>query len=221
MSHNALLLEQATTLRSPKRPYGLFAKSIFGTLDLFYGRKRTLQKFKVLEVIARMPYQAWEHVGYISMTHTHSRPKVARRIFDYVQESRDQQDNEQWHLLILEEMLQKRGVKQGFLRYRVVPQLLAVVIYHVSWLMYVIDPKLSYRLNADFEDHAEHEYMEFVSDHPELESQPFESDFAQDYGNYASIADLLRQIGVDERHHKEESIARMSAPRFEYVTRSS
>jgi ubiquinol oxidase len=203
LSHNALLHEQRETLNSPKRPYGLFAKAIFGTLDLFYGRPRTIQKFKVLEVIARMPYQAWEHVGYISMTHMHAKPKFARRIFEFVKES-----------LILEEMLEQRGIKQGFLRYRAMPQLLAFVIYHFSWIMYVIDPKLSYKLNADFEDHAEHEYMEFVRENPQFENEPYESDFAMDYGSYASIADLFRQIAVDERHHKLESIERMATPRF-------
>ena len=214
LSHNALLHEQRETLNSPKRPYGLFAKAIFGTLDLFYGRPRTIQKFKVLEVIARMPYQAWEHVGYISMTHMHGKPKFARRIFEFVKESREQQDNEQWHLLILEEMLEQRGIRQGFLRYRAMPQLLAFVIYHFSWIMYVIDPKLSYKLNADFEDHAEHEYMEFARENPHFENEPYESEFAMDYGSYASIADLFRQIAVDERHHKLESIERMATARF-------
>jgi ubiquinol oxidase len=98
LSHNALLHEQHKTFNSPRRPYGIFAKAIFGMPDLFYGRPRTIQKFKVLELIARMPYQAWEHVGYISMTHMHAKPKFARRIFEFVKESREQQDNEQWHL---------------------------------------------------------------------------------------------------------------------------
>jgi ubiquinol oxidase len=214
LDHHTLLREQAATLTTATRPYGLFAKAIFSTLDLFYGKRRTIQKFKVLEVIARMPYQAWEHVGYISMTHMHSKPKFARRIFEFVKESREQQDNEQWHLLILEEMLEQRGIKQDFIRYRALPQVLAFVIYHVSWVMYVIDPKLSYRLNADFEDHAEHEYMKFVAEQPELADEPFESSFVNDYGSYESLADLFRQIGVDERHHKEESLMRMVTPRF-------
>ena len=69
-------------------------------------------------------------------------------------------------------------------------------------------------MNADFEDHAEHEYALLVSEHPEWETEPFNSAFARDYGTFKSIADLLRQIGHDERVHKEESLARMSEPRF-------
>src|SRR5206468_685106 len=101
-----------------------------------------------------------------------------------------------------------------FFRFRLVPQLLAFLYYHVSWMLYVLDPGKSYRLNADFEDHAEHEYMGFVEEHPALEDEAFVSDFRQDYGEFRCVADLLRQIGLDEREHKDESVAKMSQPRF-------
>lgn len=209
-----LIQEQNRTLTSRRRPYGILARILFLGMDLFYGRKQTLSKFKVLEVIARVPYQAWEHVAYVAMTHQFSKPNFARRIFDFVRECRDQQDNEQWHLLILEEMVQKKGIDEGFLRYRFLPQVIAFIYYHVSWMLYVIRPELSYRLNADFEDHAEHEYMSFVASHPDLDSKPFESDFKKEYGDFASEADLFRQIGLDERHHKLESEERIANARF-------
>src|SRR3989338_4687828 len=121
----ALKSEQQQTLSAPRRRYGFFAGLLFFTMDLFYGKARTLSKFKVLEVIARVPYQSWEHVAYIAMTHTYSAPHFARRIFEFVKESRTQQDNEQWHLLILEEMVQKKGIEEGFFFYRIVPQIIA------------------------------------------------------------------------------------------------
>jgi hypothetical protein len=183
-------------------------------MDLFYGRRRSLSKFKVLEVVARVPYQAWEHVAYVAMTHKYGRPDFARRIFEFVDESRRQQDNEQWHLLILEEMVHAKGIQEGFFRYRVIPQLLAFFYYHVSWVLYVMNPRWSYRLNAHFEDHAEHEYMEFVRENPDLEDTPFESAFEADYGSFENEADLFRRIGLDERIHKLESLERMERPRF-------
>lgn len=209
-----LNIEQDKTLLSPRRKYGFLAKFLFFGMDIIYGTKRTLSKFKVLEIIARVPYQSWEHVAYIAMTHTYGRPHFARRVFEFVKESRDQQDNEQWHLLILEEMVQKRGIKEKYFLARVLPQFIAFLYYHISWLLYVIKPRLSYALNADFEDHAEHEYMEFVKENPAFENEPFESDFENDYGQFKSVADLFRQIGVDERRHKEESLVRMEKPRF-------
>ena len=207
--------EQQKTLVSPRRRYSLLACVLFVCLDLFYGRKRTVPKFKVLEVIARVPYQAWEHVAYIAMTHTYTRPGFARRIFEFVKESRHQQDNEQWHLLILEEMTEKKGLKENFFLHRLLPQLMAFFYYHVSWFLYVMKPAWSYALNADFEDHAEHEYMEFVREHPELERESFESDFKEDYGAFESVADLFRQIALDERLHKEESVERIQHARFQ------
>ena len=56
--------------------------------------------------------------------------------------------------------------------------------------------------------------MEFVAEHPELEGTPFKSTFEADYGTFESQADLFRRIGLDEREHKEESLARMEKPRF-------
>ena len=210
----ALREEQERTLASPRRRYGLAARLLFALMDLVYGRGRTLPKFRVLEVVARVPYQAWEHVAYVVVTHRYTRPNFARRVFERVQEARSQQDNEQWHLLILEELLERTGDEGDPVRHVVLPQVLAFAYYHLSWLLYVVRPELSYRLNADFEDHAEHEYALFVAEHPELEDEPFESAFAEEYGRFASVADLLRQIGHDERVHKLESEAQMPAARF-------
>ena len=95
-----------------------------------------------------------------------------------------------------------------------VPQLIAAAYYQVSWLLFVFWPAASYRLNADFEDHAEHEYMALVGEHPEWESAPFESELEAEYGRYASLADVFRQIGHDERVHKQSSVERLETARF-------
>jgi ubiquinol oxidase len=205
---------QVETLTSPRRRYGVPARLLCRTLDTLYGKERTLSKFKVLELVARVPYQTWEQVAYIAITHVHNRTGLARRIYERVLESREQQDNEQWHLLILEELLARTGARENRLKYYHVPQAIAFAYYQLSWLLYVIRPAWSYRLNADFEDHAEHEYMALVEDHPEWEDTPFESQFAKDYGSFRSLADLFRQIGHDERFHKLESMSRLAGPRF-------
>ena len=209
-----LKTEEKITLSSPRRAYGFLSRALFCFMDVFYGRKRTLSKFKVLEVIARVPYQSWEHVAYIAMTHTYSKPDFARRIFEFVREARQQQDNEQWHLLILEDMVQKKGLKENFFLYRILPQVTAFLYYHVSWILYVMKPSWSYGLNADFEDHAEHEYMEYVQENPNLENEVFESSFKEEYGDFKNCADLFRNISLDERKHKEESLARIPEARF-------
>ena len=215
LASEELKREQERTLATERLRYGMLARSLFVGMDLVYGGDRTLSKFKVLELIARMPYQAWEQVAYIAMTHTARDPGFARRIFDRIRESRHQQDNEQWHLLILQELALRQGVREGFGKFWLIPQAVAFLYYHIIWWLYAVRPASAYRLNAEFEDHAEHEYMEFVRDHPELEREPFESMVSQDYGPFTSLAHMFRQIGYDERVHKEESLAWLAQPRFE------
>jgi ubiquinol oxidase len=214
LTHDELVASQALTFATPRRDYGLAARILFGLLDGVYGKARTLSKFKVLELVARVPYQSWEQVAYIAITHTSARPEFARRIFDRVSESRRQEDNEQWHLLILEELIANEGIREGVVKFTVIPQIIAFSYYQVSWLLYVIRPSMSYRLNADFEDHAEHEYALLVQENPRWESRTFESTFADDYADVATWADLFRQIGYDERIHKLESLDAMQRPRF-------
>lgn len=214
LDHEQLRAAQAETLQTPRRHYSLGAKALFALLDAVYGSPRSLSKFKVLELVARVPYQAWEQVAYIAITHTSGRPDFARRIFDRVTQSRAQEDNEQWHLLILEELIASQGTREGRLKFTVIPQALAFIYYQLSWLLYAIRPAWSYRLNADFEDHAEHEYAHLVAEHPEWEHQPFDSAFTADYAPVATRADLFRQISYDERVHKQESVAAINEARF-------
>jgi ubiquinol oxidase len=56
--------------------------------------------------------------------------------------------------------------------------------------------------------------MRYVAEHPELETQEDPGAYAAQYGRYGSLADLLRQIGHDERVHKLDSLVNMAAPRF-------
>lgn len=214
LDHDELAQSHAETLAAPRRHYSLAARLLFAGLDIFYGRARTLEKFRVLELIARVPYQAWEQVAYVATTHVHEHGELARRVYDRVLEARAQQDNEQWHLFILDELIASKGSAFGRLRTAWLPQLIAFLYYQISWLLYVVSPAWSYRLNADFEDHAEHEYAALVVAHPEWETASFNSQFATDYGRFVSLADLFRQISYDERCHKRESEAKISIARF-------
>ncbi len=214
LTHDELVQEQRRTLNAPRRSYSWSAKFLFSSLDALYGKSRNLEKFRVLELIARVPYQAWEHVAYVALTHKAAEPGFANRIFTKVRSSRRQQDNEQWHLLILEELCAARPRRYGMWRTMVFPQALAFVYYQLSWLLYALRPDWSYRLNADFEDHAQHEYALLVDEQQWLEDHPYDGEFADSYARFATLADLFRQISVDERIHKEESVAQLRNPRF-------
>jgi ubiquinol oxidase len=51
-AHTDRVREQLRTLAAPRRRYGLAARSLFVLMDVLYGRKRRLEKFLVLELIA-------------------------------------------------------------------------------------------------------------------------------------------------------------------------
>jgi len=203
---------QQQTLASPRRRYGIPARILFLAMDLLYGHKRNLEKFKVLEIVARVPYQSWEVVSYIAITHMYPDKAFAREMFDRVKLARDAQDNEQFHLLILEDLLHQRGHEASWFKGRILPQLLAIPYYYTTWVMTALRPRWAFALNADFEDHAEHEYMTFVSEHAEFDSQPAEHTWQDEYGHFESLGDLLRNISLDERHHKLDSIEWMARP---------
>lgn len=205
---------QMETLESPRLRHSLLARMLFKQMDLVYGRERTLVKFVMLEYIARVPYQAWERMGYLALARNRRQSALAKRVYERIVETRMEQDNEQWHLLILQDLVQRDGSRQSFLMHRLAPWIIAFFYYHVSWLLFLVRPEWSYRLNADFEDHAEREYMLYVAEHPELDHRPAPETYAAEYGRYESVADLLRQIGHDERTHKLDSLANMPAPRF-------
>jgi ubiquinol oxidase len=212
LDHDGLVANQQSELSAPRRHYTLSSRALFAVMDLVYGKERTLEKFRVLEVVARVPYQAWESVAYVAMTHTSKNPDFARRVYDRARIARVEQDNEQWHLLILEELT--RHQRRPWLKGRIIPQILALSYYQLSWILFVIRPKWSYQLNADFEDHAAHEYALLVSEHPEWETTPFDSQFQGDFGAYNSLADMFRQIGYDEALHRQESEIMMTQPRY-------
>src|SRR5260370_19589689 len=113
--------------------------------DLAYGPERGIAKCAMLEFIARVPYQAWERVGYVALARYRRRSALARRVFERIVQTRAEQDNEQWHLLILQDLVARRGLKQSLLRHRMAPWLLAFFYYQVSWLLLVIRPEWSYR----------------------------------------------------------------------------
>ena len=206
--------EQARTLASPKRRHSKAARALFRGMDLVYGRKRSLRKFLVLELIARVPYQSWEQVAYIAITHVARRPGMARRIYDRVAEARAQQDNEQWHLLILEDLLQRERARMGLLRYQLLPQVIAFAYYQFSCCSTSSVPTGA---TASTPTSRTTPSTSTPSSWPSTRSWRTRRSRApsqEEYGSFESLADMFRQVGYDERVHKEESIALMASPRF-------
>ncbi|MFE3453050.1 alternative oxidase [Nonomuraea sp. NPDC059194] len=214
LDREALRRAQQETLATPRMDYSLLAKMMFKPVDLMYGKQGSFTKFAMLEIIARVPYQAWERVGYWGVHRYAGKSALAKRVFERIVEARADQDNEQWHLLIMQDLIERNGMKQNWLLHKAAPWFISFFYYHVSWVLFLVRPEASYRLNAEFEDHAEHEYMTFVAQNPDLEFMPDPGTYADEYGRYRSVADLLRQIGHDERTHKLDSLENVKDPHY-------
>lgn len=202
-----LRVEARRTLAAPRSRRNPSTWLLFGTMDLLYGRSGSLQKFLILEHLAQMPYRSWERVAQRRIDRTRGQSRLARRIQQRVDEARAQHDNEQWHRLVIEDLIARSGARLGGFRFRVIPRLIAGPWQLFTWLLHLVKPSWSYALNAAFEAHAEREYMTFVAANPGFEQTQFVSELADRWRHPVSVADVLRQIGHDERTHKLESIA--------------
>jgi hypothetical protein len=200
--------EQQRTLAAEAGPRpARILRMMFGSIDLLYGRRPTIEKFLVLEHLAQVPYRSWERVAQRGVRRSRGRSALARRIQERVAEARAQHDNEQWHMLVMEELIAREGRSLGRWRHRLLPRLMALPWQVFTWVLHLANPAASHRLNAAFEAHAERTYMAYVAAHPETERQPFTGPLADRWPGTVrlTVADVLRQIAHDERMHRLDS----------------
>ncbi len=88
----------------------------------------------MLEYVARVPCQAWERMCYLALARP---PPVRAGQADLRPDRADraEQRNEQWHLLILQDLAQRRGPRQSLLRHRLAPWMIALFGYHSGTCM--------------------------------------------------------------------------------------
>jgi hypothetical protein len=181
------------------------ARALFKGMDLACGPETTLPKVRLLETLARLPYQAWEMRQYAWLsTHDHDPERVGEAV-RLIQWGREAQDNEFWHLRVIENKMRADGLRESWFRQSAMPWGACFVYGGFSRWLARFRIRRAFHLNAEFEDHAEHTYMQFVKDHPELETMKVESAEAQRRGPFESWADVFRRIALDERDHMNQS----------------
>ncbi len=205
-----LKAEWERTLEDPGLSSNFILRTMYAVMDLIYGKGRELEKFMVIEVLARYPYWAWETGSYLRISRHYTKSKYpdkddADLAWHHIEMGRRSQDNEQWHLFILDELMRQRGLKRKFFKHFLMPRLLACGYYYLTRLMYRLKPELSFDMNARFESHAEREYAKAVVDHPQWEEEQIDCTWFEFYPKMNTLADLFRRISLDERDHKHES----------------
>jgi hypothetical protein len=206
-----LKAEQQRTLNAPMLPPGFVLRGMFVTFDMLYGKACTLAKVKVLEVLARYPYWAWENSAYYQLTRLYATGQKVdsakvERLLELIELGRESQDNEQCHLLLIDDILHQKGIRLNWFSFAFLPLLLTFIYHYLARLIFFIQPRWSFYMNAAFESHAEHEYMKMAAEHPEWDEEEIDSVFFKYYPKQKTLADLVRRIGLDERDHMNHSL---------------
>jgi hypothetical protein len=200
--------EQEATLQRPAFDYTPLARAFTASMDLVAGAETSLAKAKLLEVLADVPYRAWERLGRASLTlGDDARAKACRDLVRWSQEARH---NENQHLAIVtERMGQLAEPDPWYLRQ---PMRFGAVAFYAAFvnLLAAVNPRRAYQFNAEFEDHAEHTYARYAADHPEWDDEaasgPAVAQYAEKTGAHlATWGDVLRRIALDERDHRNRS----------------
>ena len=196
-----LKLEQEASLKRPRYKYSLMAKIFFLTMDILTGKKTTIAKAKLIETLASIPYRTWELIQYFKLTSNYKKTNMVSELKSLVKWSRAAQDNEYWHLIVLHEKMREDNIKDPWYLFNPLPYMMVLSYVLLTKMMAFFSPKRAYLFNAEFEDHAEHVYAEFINDHPELDEQPLTNLLVKEYADVKTWGDIIRRIGLDEREH--------------------
>jgi ubiquinol oxidase len=209
-----LTKEQQASRARPRYSYSAAARVFFVSMDMLTGKKTTLAKAKLVEVLAPVPYRAWERRARGRVARHQADGELGQEAGAIMRWGKAAQDNEHWHLLLIEEKIREDAAKQAWYLSPPLPSLMVAPYALLSWTMARVGMRRAILLNAEFEDHAEHTYAQLVEDHPEWEDQPVESAVVQGYGSFRSWADVFRRIGLDERDHRNNSFRFAGRPEY-------
>lgn len=180
---------------------------LVGAGNLVYGRAPSYEKFKAVEVIARIPYQSWESVAYTYLTAFYGDEMRAIRLSRVLPFARHAQDNETMHVVVISQLVRKYN-RNSFVLHTLIPLVFSFFYYWVIWLLSMIDRHIAFELNFLFESHAFEQYTQFLKENEALlTSRPVESAYLKFYGREATNEyELFSSIRLDEVIHRNASI---------------
>jgi len=204
--------EQQATLARPRYPYSTAARFFFWSMDVFAGRKTTLSKTKLLEMLASVPYRQWEILHYARLTRRYRNMPWVQQAGRIVEWGREAQDNEYWHLLVIQEKMEADGTRDAWYLTPPIFWLMVGTYVVLARLLALFSQRRAFLFNAEFEDHAEHSYAQFVEEHPEWETQPVDHPLVAEHADAKTWADVFRRISLDERDHRNRSFVFAGKP---------
>lgn len=191
----------------PRYKYSMVARFFFLAMDLATGRKVTLAKAKLLEILACIPYRSWEALQYARITRRYQNSELVQKARRIIAWGREAQDNEYWHLLVINEKMKEDGLSDAWYLFPPITFFMIWSYVLMARSLAFFSTRRAFLFNAEFEDHAEHVYAQFVQEHPEWEKQPVRNALVKEYVDVNTWADVFRRIGLDERDHRNTSFA--------------
>ncbi len=209
-----LKLEQQNTINTPRYNYSFSARVFFLLMDITAGKKNDLPKAKLLEILASIPYRAWEMRNYMKQTRKYKKLARVRKYNQIIEWSREAQDNEYTHLLVIDQKMAEDGLKDKWYLSSAIT--FFIVLFYILFAKLVVwfNPKRAFMFNAEFENHAELVYANMVKDNPEWEEKKVTNEFVKSYADVATWADVFRRIGLDERDHMNHSFIQAGEVKF-------
>jgi len=207
-----LKAEQQSSLERPRYKYSPSAKFFFATMDLVTGPGINLPKTLLIELLASIPYRAWELRMYSKLTFGYRNRQAVKKTLELMEWSRDAQDNEYWHAQAIQEKMIEDGTKRPWYLFQPIPFFVVGGYILFTRSMALFSLRRAFLFNAEFEDHAEHIYAQFVQDNPQWEEQPVAQKVVLDRMAFDSWADVFRRIGLDEREHRDASFIEAGLP---------
>ncbi len=207
-----LRTEQFNTLNRPRMKYCLTAKFFFFAMDLVTGKKTTLAKAKLLEILASIPYREWEIRQYIKMTKQYRNTEKVEKAEKIMLWGREAQDNEYMHLLVIHEKMKEDEIKDPWYLFPPIALVFVFSYVLIAKLAAFFSIKSAFYFNAEFEDHAEHVYAQAVKDNPQWENEKVTQPLVKKYADVDNWADVFRRISLDERDHMNHSFFHCNQP---------
>lgn len=196
----------------PSRLPRMLGSLLIACGTIVYGKRPSYEKFRAIEIIARVPYQSWVSVSYTLLTCFFWNEDRAMKLSQRAHFAGHAQDNETMHVIVIS-ALTKAEVRIGVVRHTLIPILFSFFYFWVSYLLYVIKPRYSYELNFLFEEHAYEAYSDFlVQNEATLKQKPLVSSFLSWYGREVQTQyDFFISVRNDELIHRNKSIESISS----------
>lgn len=188
--------------------------SLIGIGNLLYGRAPSYQKFRAIEVIARVPYHSWSSAAFTLLTLFYSDEARALRLSQIARFASFAADNETMHVVVVSSLARQHG-RTGFIRHTLLPTIFGFFYFWASYVLYLLSPRWALEMNYLFEDHAFEQYSLFLTTYgQELGHCTIESAYLAMYGRHPrSQFEFFRSVRNDELVHRNRSVREIALHR--------